>query len=144
VAFGKLGEVVGLETEIAYYPEVFDNAAAALAKSHVLTVSGNMLIGPTIGRIKAYGAAGAGALNLNVTSLSSLVGTDLDGGLSSNYFAINVGGGVAGFFAAHFGVRGDLRYYRAFGFDLTDFEASGLALEHFNFWRGNIGLVARF
>jgi len=143
LSFGKIGQVVGIESELAYYPEVLDNAANALAKNRVLTFSGNILVGPTIGRLKAYGAAGAGDLHLNFTSISSLAKPTPDS-LSSDYFAVNVGGGAMGFFTPHLGVRGDLRYYRAFGLDLTDLEASGLSLNHFNFWRANIGLVAKF
>src|SRR5580700_2873698 len=73
VAFGSVGKVFGFESELAYYPEVLDNAANALAKNKVITFSGNTLIGPTIGPIKAYGAFGFGDLYLNVTSLSSVV-----------------------------------------------------------------------
>jgi hypothetical protein len=143
LSFGKIGQVVGGEGELAYYPEVLDNAANALAKNRVLTFSGNVLVGPSIGRLKAYGAAGAGDLRLNFTSISSLAKPTPDS-LSSDYFAVNVGGGAMGFFTPNLGVRGDLRYYRAFGLDLTDLEASGLSLNHFNFWRANIGLVAKF
>ena len=54
------------------------------------------------------------------------------------YFTFNVGGGVMGFFTSHLGVRGDLRYYRAFGFKLADLDSAGLKLDRFDFWRGNI------
>ena len=37
VAFGSVGKIVGFETDIAYQPEVIDNSANALAKSHVFT-----------------------------------------------------------------------------------------------------------
>ena len=43
-----------------------------------------------------------------------------------------------GFFTSHLGVRGDLRYYRAFGFKLADLDSAGLKLDRFDFWRGNI------
>jgi hypothetical protein len=143
VAGGKIGTVVGLEAEFAYYPEVLDNAADALAKNRVLTFSSNVLVGPTIGRLKAYGALGAGDLHLNFTTLSALVKPSPES-ISSDYFAVNLGGGVMGFFNAHLGLRGDLRYYRAFGINLDDLEADGLSVNHFNFWRAGIGLVAKF
>src|SRR6476469_6501859 len=73
VAFGGLGKIVGGETEIAYYPEVLDNTANALSMNKVITFSGNTLIGPTIGPVKAYGAVGVGDLYLNVTSLANVV-----------------------------------------------------------------------
>ena len=38
----------------------------------------------------------------------------------------NLGGGLFVFFNKHIGVRGDLRYFRAYGFDLGDLQgASG-------------------
>jgi len=143
VAFGGLGKIVGGETEIAYYPEVLDNTANALSKNKVITFSGNTLIGPTIGPVKAYGAVGVGDLYLNVTSLANVVIPNPTS-ISTNYFTFNVGGGVIGFFSSHFGVRGDLRYYKAFGLKVTDFQNAGLALDKFDFWRANIGLAVKF
>jgi hypothetical protein len=64
--------------------------------------------------------------------------------ISKTYVAINAGGGVVGFFSSHFGVRGDLRFYRAFGVNVTDLQGSGLAFDHFDFWRAGLGLVATF
>ena len=143
IAFGNLGKVVGFDTEIAYYPEVLDNTANALAKNRVFTFSGDTLIGPTIGRVKPYGAFGFGDLHLNVTSLSSVVIPN-PASISTNYFTFNAGGGVMGFFTTHLGVRGDLRYFRAYGFKVTDLQSSGITLDHFDFWRASIGLAARF
>ena len=143
IAFGSVGNVIGAETEIGYQPEVIDNTANALAKSRVITFAGNVLIGPTIGRIKVYGAAGAGDLYLNVTRLSSVVIPN-PASISNNYFTFDVGGGVMGFFTTHLGVRGDLRYFRAYGFKIDDLQTAGLALDRFDFWRANIGLVAKF
>jgi hypothetical protein len=143
VAIGNVGKIIGAETEIGYQPEVIDNTANALQKSRVITFSGNTLIGPTIGRIKAYGAVGVGDLHLNVTRLSSLVIPN-PSSISTNYFTVNVGGGVMGFFTTHLGVRADLRYFRAYGFKVTDLETAGLALDRFDFWRASIGFAAKF
>ncbi len=143
IAIGNVGTIVGFETEFAYHPELFDNAANALAKSHVLTLAQNILVGPTIGRVKPYGAAGAGDLYLNVTRLSSVVIPSPES-ISTNYFTVNVGGGLMGFVTAHLGVRADLRYYRAYGFKLTDLQTAGLALDRFDFWRAGVGVVAKF
>jgi hypothetical protein len=143
IALGSVGRAVGFETEIAYYPQVLDNMANALAKNKVVTFSGNTLIGPTIGPVKVYGAIGFGDLYLNVTSASSIFVPN-PASISNNYFTVNLGGGVMGFFGNHFGVRGDLRYYRAFGFGVSDLQGAGLALTRFDFWRGDIGIVAKF
>ena len=82
-------------------------------------------------------------MNLNFTGLSSLVNPTPDS-LSTNYFTVNVGGGVIGFLTTHLGVRGDLRYFRAYGVDIADLEGAGLKLNHFDFWRASGGLVLTF
>jgi hypothetical protein len=144
VSFGNVGRIVGFETDLAYQPEIIDNTANALAKSRVLVFTGNVLVGPTIGKVKPYGAVGAGNLNLNVTSLSTVVVPNPTS-FSNNYLTVNFGGGVMGFFNEHIGMRGDLRYFRAYGFDVNDFEGAGaLALDQFSFWRANIGLAVKF
>jgi opacity protein-like surface antigen len=105
--------------------------------------SGGALIGPTVGRAKPYVALGAGDLHLNVTKLSSVVVPNPES-ISNNYFTFNAGGGLMGFFTNHLGVRGDLRYFRAFGIKVTDVEKNPLALDHFNFWRASFGLAVKF
>jgi opacity protein-like surface antigen len=143
VAFGSVGKVVGAETEFAYFPELIDNSANALAKSRVISLSASTLIGPKIGAVKPYFAFGFGNLRLNVTKASSVLVPDPES-ISSNHFTFNAGGGVMGFFMEHLGARGDLRYTKAFGFKLTDLEGAGLSLDKFNFWRATFGLVVKF
>jgi len=140
-----MGKVVGGETEIAWIPELIDNSANAIAKNKVLTFSGDMLIGPTVGggHAKPYFAIGAGNLHLSVTGLSDVVGVNLDT-VSKNYFTFNAGGGVMGFFTNHFGARGDLRYTKAYGIKISDLETTGLQLDKFNYWRATIGLAVKF
>jgi opacity protein-like surface antigen len=87
----------------------------------VISISGGAILGPTIGPVKPYVAFGAGNLHLNVTGISSVVVPNPES-ISNNYFTFNAGGGVMGFFTDHFGVRADLRYYRAFGIKIEDLE----------------------
>jgi hypothetical protein len=143
VAFGKLLKVVGLETEVTYHPEIVDNAANALAKSHVLTVSESVVVGPTIAHVKPYGVIGGGNLHLNTTSVASAV-VPTPEGTSNNFFTIDVGGGVMYLFNKHVGARGDLRYFRAYGLNLDDLENSGLTFNRFNFWRAIVGATVMF
>ena len=143
VAFGSLGGAAGFETEIAFYPEVIDNAANAIAKSRVISIAASTLLGPNLGRAKPYFAFGAGNLHLNVTGLAS-VAVPSPESISNNYFTINAGGGVFGFFTDHVGVRADLRYYRAFGIKLDDLEGAGLAFDKFNFWRAAFAIAMKF
>jgi opacity protein-like surface antigen len=143
ISFGNLGTIVGHETEVTYHPQIVDNTANALAKSHAFTFSENLLIGPTIGRVKPYGAIGGGDLFLNVTSIAS-VAVPSPESISNNYFTLNFGGGVAYFLNKNVGVRGDLRYFRAYGLNISDLEASGLTFNRFDFWRAGVGVAFKF
>jgi opacity protein-like surface antigen len=149
VSFGKFPGVIGTETEIAYHPEILDNDLNALAKSHVFTGSQNLLFGPRIGKTRPYGAVGAGDLYLNVSSASLGVPKDIDGfaeSLSNNYFTLNFGGGAMYFFTKRVAVRGDLRYFKAYGLDLPDAETENLSLKFkkFTFWRLGFGAAFAF
>ena len=143
VALGGIGKVVGAETEIAFFPELIDNTANGIAKNKVITFSGDTLIGPMLGNVKPYFAIGAGNLHLNVTQISNVVVPNPES-ISNNYFTFNTGGGVMGFFNHHIGVRGDLRYTKAFGFKIADLQSAGLALDKFNYWRVAFGLAVKF
>jgi hypothetical protein len=142
-SFGVAGKIVGFETDISYYPELIDKSANALAKSDVFTFSGSLLVGPRIGSVRPYGAIGAGDLLLNVTSVSSVLVPN-PASISNHYFSFNAGGGLMGYFGSHLGVRGDLRYFKAYGFNLDDLAAAHLSLNSFDFWRANIGLLVTF
>ena len=141
VAFGTLGKIVGVDTEIAYYPEILNSTTAL--KTKALSFMADTLIGPTIKFVKIYGAIGAGSLNLNVSNLSSVVVPNADS-ISNNYFTFNAGVGAAGYFSSHFGVKGDVRYFKAFGFKIEDFEGADISFDKFDFWRATIGLLVKF
>jgi opacity protein-like surface antigen len=143
VALGGLGGVIGGETEFTYYPELLDNTSNGLAKNRVFTLTANTLIGPKVGPVRVYAALGGGELYLDVTSVSSIVIPNPQS-VSNNYFTFDVGGGVMGNVASHLAIRGDVRYYRAFGFNVSDVQQAGLSLTHFDFWRLGGGVALTF
>jgi hypothetical protein len=136
IAFGSLGKMVSAETEFAYFPQVFDSAA--VARSFVVSVSGNILIGPTIGPAKIYGAIGVGDLYVNAAAASTPTS------IAMNYLTLNGGAGVVFFFWSHAAVRADLRYYRATGFLPSDLERVGVEFERLALWRPTVGLTLKF
>ena len=149
VSFGKFPRIIGTETEITYHPEILDNDLNGVAKSHVFTGSQNLLVGPRIDNIRPYGTVGAGDLYLNVSSASLGVPQDIDSiaqSLSNNYFTINFGGGAMYFFTKRVAVRGDLRYFKAYGLDLPDNESESISLKFnkFTFWRLGFGATFAF
>jgi hypothetical protein len=136
LAIGQMSRTVSAETEFAYFPEPFDTAT--VQSSRFITASGNVLVGPTIGMVKVYGAIGFGDLYVGVTSASG------GASIGNNYLTVNGGGGVMVFFAPHIGVRGDLRYHRATATSPDDFARVGLAVERLDFWRQTVGLTLKF
>jgi hypothetical protein len=141
VAFGTLGKIVGFDTEIAYYPEIQNSTTELKTKS--LSFMADTLIGPTIKMVKVYGAIGAGNLNLNVSNLSSVVVPNAES-ISNNYFTFNAGVGVAGYFSSHFGAKGDVRWFKSYGFKIEDFEGAAIDFDKFDFWRATIGALIKF
>jgi opacity protein-like surface antigen len=143
VDVGTFGTIVGFESDIAYYPRVLDNDVAGLEKNRVVTVTANTLISVPLPRVRPYATLGVGFLRLDARTLpnSFLPTTDF----SQTKLAWSVGGGVAGFFTGHLGLRGDVRYFRAVSFDADAFQNdTGVVLDQFDFWRAAIGLAAKF
>jgi len=141
VAFGSIGLIFGGEAELAYFPQIIDNEPNGLDRSHAWTFTANSLIGPRIGPVKIYGTFGVGDTVLSATPLAA-VGNPSPAALSSHHFTTNAGGGLMIFFGK-LGFRGDMRHFRAYGFSVTDIQSS-VSFDHFQFWRGTVGLAARF
>jgi opacity protein-like surface antigen len=135
VSLGKMGSVVGVEEEIAYAPDFFGSDPAV--SSSVLTLMSNFMIAPKIGPVRPYVVAGIGLMKSHIElNTASILTTD------ENSFGWDLGGGVMGFFGAHFGVRGDLRYFHSF----QDLTVLGFTLENskLNFGRASAGAVFKF
>jgi opacity protein-like surface antigen len=141
VTAGGMGAgIIGGEIDFGYSPSFFgtENDFGNLT---VLTVMGNIIIGIPIG-----GTTGGG-VRPYVTGGVGLIRTQIDGGelfplaptTSSNEAGFNVGGGIMGFFSNHFGIRGDVRYMRAFSGDIVN----AIDLHSLNFTRLSLGVVFR-
>ena len=90
--------------------------------------------------MRPYVTGGAGLIR---TQIDTPTGRDN----ASNMVGFNLGGGMMGFFSDHFGVRGDLRYFKNLtqGTNPTDLGRVnfGFDLGSFDFWRTSIGIVIR-
>jgi hypothetical protein len=141
VTAGGMGAgIIGGEIDFGYSPSFF-GTANDFGNLTVLTVMGNIIIGIPIG-----GTTGGG-VRPYVTGGVGLIRTQVDGGelfplaptTSSNEAGFNIGGGVMGFFSNHFGIRGDVRYMRAFSGDIVN----AIDLHSLNFTRLSLGVVFR-
>jgi hypothetical protein len=126
------------QTEISYHPGIVIQLGRA--KTKVLTFSEDLVIGPTIGHVEDAVRRGRRSAS-DVSSLSKHVAK---AEASRQLFTIHFGGGAIGYVTKNLGIRGDLRYLRAYGIDFAALEAENFSLKHFDFWRLNIGLVAKF
>jgi hypothetical protein len=151
VAFGAslgwMGEgIAGFELDFGWAPNFFEDTRGPgdfeFGDSNVTTLMGNLLIGIPIGGeegpgLRPYVAGGAGLMRTHID------GGDLFENLDTNDFAVNVGGGVNGFFTDNVGLRVDVRYFRSLNEDeAEDFFDLGLA--EFDFWRAMFGVTFRF
>ena len=134
------GGVFGFEGDVGFSPDFYGKRDAG--GSSVLSLMGNVLLGVPFGGqkgfgIRPFGLVGVGALRSDLDSFNELVGFD------NTELAWNFGGGVMIFFGAHFGLRGDVRYFRTFG----DVDFGPLEVGDTNavdYTRGSAGLVFRF
>ena len=135
VAFGKLGPVLGFETELAFIDNFF--GVTPILQSNVLTLMGNVMLAPKIGPVRPYGVVGLGLIKTNVEFTSASL---LD--VNNNNFGWNLGGGVMFFFGEHVGIRGEIRHFHAF----QDLEILGIPIgdTKLDFGRAAAGVVFTF
>jgi len=135
VAAGLLSRLVALEAEVAYTPTFLGEAPGLSSKA--LTLMGNVMIAPEVGRLRPYMLGGLGVIRTRVElTTSSPITTD------HSVLAFGVGGGVIGFVTSHFGLRVDMRYIHSF----SEFTVAGLTLssDNIDYSRASAGVVVKF
>jgi len=140
-AGGMGGGVFGGEFDLGYSPSFFgkDNV---FGDNNVVTIMGNLILGIPFGGqrgggIRPYGSGGLGLIRSSAADLISLET------FTDNSFGWNLGGGVMGYFGDHFGIRGDLRYFRTVGLDDLLHAHFQQDVDSINFWRASFGVVFR-
>ena len=135
VGLGTLGRIAGFELDISYAKDFFGDAPGF--NSSVLTVMGNLIVGPQIGPVRPYATGGMGLIKSHV-STDPVVLFDA----SNNDFGWNIGGGLMVFLGENVGVRGDIRHFHSFqDLEILNFPLSDTKL---NFGRASAALVLRF
>jgi hypothetical protein len=108
-AVGAMWDLLGFEEEVAYRSNFLGNAPSVGLSSSVVTFMSNAMLAPKIGSVRPYVLGGIGLIHARImTGISAPKDVGNDGG------GWDVGGGVMGFFGERVGVRGDIRYIRAF------------------------------
>jgi hypothetical protein len=134
---GIFGAEIGFNYAPRFVPATFTTPAVTQS-----SLMGNLIIGIPIGgdsgaSVRPYITGGAGLFR------TATKGSDLFDRIHSNDFAVNVGGGLMGFFSDHVGLRGDVRYFRTLR---NEAAGSGLDFDFgdLDFWRGSVGAAFRF
>jgi len=128
-AMGK--GIIGGEVDFSFTPKFVDETVFSSAVREA-NFTGNLIVGIPIGgthgaTIRPYAVGGVGIIRATAKA------SDFADKLSTNDFAYDLGGGVLGTVNDHFGLRGDLRYFRTTS-DTNDYK----------FWRGTGGIVLKF
>jgi len=157
-SFGYMSKgIFGVEVDYSVAPNFFqftggtNNFDILNFDSSVQTLMANVILaipigGSTGGGFRPYVTAGAGSIRTQLRSAS-----DLFDDITSNDTGYNFGGGAQVFFGDHFGLRADVRYFRALeSLDDEDpiadnpFFDQDIATDVFNFWRATLGITFRF
>ena len=133
-----VGGVIGVEFDFGYSPDFFGNGL----NSYVLTTMGNVTVGIPFDRghaagIRPYLTGGVGLIRASIDSPHFVLS------VANNDIGVNFGGGVMGFFGAHVGVRGDLRYLRSLQDDNAGNPFNQFDLARLHYWRTSFGVVLR-
>lgn len=140
IAFMGAG-VVGVEADISYSPDFYGKSD--LGGSSNLSFMGNLILGIPFGGqqgfgVRPYAIGGIGMIRSEVNAFGEPFK------VTENQFGWDFGGGVMVFFGNRVGLRGEVRYFRAF----DDFEFLGIdsgdATGAVDFTRGSLGLLFRF
>ena len=135
-----------------FAPNVGDNVVLA-SQPRVNSYMGNLVAAVPLGasgRYQPYMSGGAGIIQLRVDLFEDIADPDSNTFTSRNsQGGANIGGGFMAF-ADHFGVRADIRYYKAFSDSNPPAPFIGgelvnhTLLNGLGFWRGNVGLAIRW
>ena len=145
-ALGWMGAgMVGWEADLSFTPEFFeagDDDVDFLDSSNVITFMGNIIVGAPFGGqrdpgIRPYLTAGVGVLQTEASTAGDVFTVD------NSEWGFNLGAGIFGFLSDHVGIRGDVRYLRAFEDPVEDNEFD-IAVGNFDYWRGTAGLTFRW
>jgi len=135
------GGIIGGEVDFGYSPSYFGDKSD-FGSNNVLTLMGNVIVGIPIGGTRGAGVRPyvTGGIGLIRTSYGELLNFN---SVSNNDFGYNLGAGIMGYFNTHFGLRGDVRYFRNLQDHSSLANGPNIDLGGFHFWRASLGLVIK-
>ena len=136
-----LGEIVGVEVDVANAPGFFQSGASHLVLiSRVTTATGNIVIAVprrlTEYGLRPYFVGGVGVMHVRIADYFGVLE------VAKTMPAIDLGGGAIGFVTNRIGVCWDVRRFTS----LAGAEERGVSFgsEKLSFWRASMALVIRY
>jgi hypothetical protein len=140
---GLIGEIFGIDVDLAHAPGFFDGASQALrlvTSSEVTTLTGSVVVGVpksrTVYTLRPYFVGGLGVMHASADDYLAVFGATL------TRPAVNVGGGATGFISDRIGLNWELRYFRSLGGGNV-VNGTSFGPERLSFWRANMALVVK-
>jgi hypothetical protein len=136
-----LGDILGVEGELAHIPGFFESGGKDdILSSRLTTLTGNVIVGfprrATEYSLRPYFVGGFGLMEAR----SVLALTALEVKMTSA--ALNLGGGVSGALSDRAGLSWEVRHVRSIGGDAG--VGASIAPVQLSFWRANMALVIRY
>jgi hypothetical protein len=135
-----LGEVFGVEGELAHAPGFFQTGSSSLViESSVTTAMGSVVVAVPrqVARygLRPYGVGGFGVMHIGFQDTLQIFRE------KRNLAAMNIGGGATGFINDWVGFSWELRHFRSLGGD----RVVGVSLEpeKLSFWRASMAVAIR-
>jgi outer membrane protein with beta-barrel domain len=130
--------ILGVEGDFAYAPRFFESENPLdILGSNLLTLSGNVIAAVPLSvseySLRPYAIGGIGLIHSGISYL-------LQPAVDDNSLGFNVGGGAIGFLTRRTGVRFELRHFRTFEREPSEFGDVGPRV---GFWRFTVGVVIR-
>jgi opacity protein-like surface antigen len=134
-----LGEVLGLEGEVAHLPHFFETGDSTLAdETGVTTYSGSVMVAMPreLARytLRPYGIGGLGLMRVTAGDVLNIFSR------SFNQTAFNVGGGATGFLTERVGLNWELRYFRSL---TSEPEGFSFGPGRLSYWRATMAVAIR-
>jgi hypothetical protein len=143
VAFGVggllLGEVFGVEADVARVPGFFKDGELVLGSS-VTTLTGNVVV--ALPRdvaeygLRPYFVVGSGLITATVEDNLQVLP------IAAKLAVIDVGGGATGFLTSRAGVSWDVRWFRSVGGKSGT--RNSIGPEQISFWRASMAVAIRY
>jgi hypothetical protein len=138
---GVLGEVLGIEADLARVPGFFETDEQLVLSSSATTLTGNVVV--AVPRrlfqytLRPYFVAGAGIMHAQIEGRFGTLR------VASTLPAMDLGGGATGFLSDRVGLNWELRYFRSFK---GSGELNGVSVteEQLAFWRATMAVVFRY